>query len=265
MKRIFLIYFLLLSLASYGQEIIDNKVTFRAEYEFQYRTDPTSTLYTKDILYLDVCESGQSFFYSRNRAYRDSLKRVYLADGFSPQEVMEKIRIFPNGILWTVNKRFKNNVCKYHNKLISSYSCEYPLTLPQWELHSDTLTLCGFVCQKATANFMGRIWTVWFAPQVVNNDGPWMLWGLPGLILKASDSNNHFSFTCTEVGKLQQTVYTLTSADLYATKQISFQQMLNLEKLFHTDFDSFLEQTSGARKMGERNKIRKYIPLVLKF
>lgn len=264
MKALVTLSFLFLSLALHGQEIIDNKATIRAEYEFLYKTDPGSTKYSSDLLSLDICESGQSFFYSRNQAYRDSVKRVCLQEGLSPYETMGKIRRLPTGAGWIVNKHFKNNKYRYIHKMIKSYSAEFDLVIPLWSLLPDTLTINGFFCRKATASFLGRSWIAWFTPQIVSNDGPWMLWGLPGLIIKATDSDNYFSFTCVDAGKLPEPYYVSVTSDFYATRQISFQQMLNLEKMYNTDVDSYIEQVAGARKMGERNNKRKYIPLAVK-
>ncbi|MES2653442.1 MAG: GLPGLI family protein [Bacteroidota bacterium] len=71
-------------------------------------------------------------------------------------------------------------------------------TLPElkWKITKDTTTLSGVACQKAIANFDGKNWTVWFAPSLPFQSGPWKLQGLPGLILDAFDENKsiHFQF-----------------------------------------------------------------------
>lgn len=55
-------------------------------------------------------------------------------------------------------------------------------------MHEDTTTILNIVCQKATMEFRGREYTAWFTMDIPINDGPWKLYGLPGLILKAEDS-----------------------------------------------------------------------------
>ncbi len=57
----------------------------------------------------------------------------------------------------------------------------------QWELTGDTLTVCGYHCSLATAEFAGLKWRVWFTEEIPVSAGPWKLQGLPGLIVSAED------------------------------------------------------------------------------
>jgi GLPGLI family protein len=67
---------------------------------------------------------------------------------------------------------------------------------PKWKLSADTCIILSDTCQKATAYFRGRNWTAWFTLEVPIDAGPWKLCGLPGLIMKASDSREHYVFEC---------------------------------------------------------------------
>ncbi len=67
-------------------------------------------------------------------------------------------------------------------------------TIINWTLHSDTLKILGYRCQKATATFKGRSYIAWFSMEIPYSIGPWKLKGLPGSILKADDSKGHVSF-----------------------------------------------------------------------
>lgn len=64
---------------------------------------------------------------------------------------------------------------------------EQPL-VHDWTMHEDTTTILNIVCQKATMEFRGREYTAWFTMDIPINDGPWKMYGLPGLILKVVDS-----------------------------------------------------------------------------
>lgn len=89
---------------------------------------------------------------------------------------------------------------------IERYKCTEKNTSQQWNITSDTLTVLGYLCQKATTTFRGRSYEVWFAPEIPVNDGPWKLYGLPGLILKATDAENLFSFEIIGIEQLQTPV-----------------------------------------------------------
>lgn len=71
--------------------------------------------------------------------------------------------------------------------------------MPQWQVDTLSCDISGHKCFRARTVFSGRIWTAWFTPEIPLAVGPWKLWGLPGLILKAEDSQHIFSFECTSI------------------------------------------------------------------
>ena len=70
-----------------------------------------------------------------------------------------------------------------------------------WTLEDGDSIVCEYPCKKASAEFRGRLWTVWYAPDIPCQDGPWKLCGLPGLILKAADESGDFLFEAFEIGQ----------------------------------------------------------------
>ena len=69
-----------------------------------------------------------------------------------------------------------------------------------WSIEVDSVkNLLGYECVKATADYHGRKWTVWFAPEIPVSDGPWKLHGLPGLILEAVEPSGQHAFFATGV------------------------------------------------------------------
>ena len=61
-----------------------------------------------------------------------------------------------------------------------------------WTLTDDTITVSGFLCQKATATFRGVEWHVCYTDEVPSSAGPWRLGGLPGLIVRAESDAHTF-------------------------------------------------------------------------
>lgn len=63
-----------------------------------------------------------------------------------------------------------------------------------WVISGDKKTILGYECTKATAEFRGRKWEVWFTTALNAEAFPWKLHGLPGVILEARDSEKLFLF-----------------------------------------------------------------------
>lgn len=84
--------------------------------------------------------------------------------------------------------------------LISDYVTTEKKASINWQIADDTLTITGYLCQKATAKVRGREWTVWYTEEVPTTAGPWCLYGCPGLIVKAEADGIH----CFELQSLEQ-------------------------------------------------------------
>lgn len=68
------------------------------------------------------------------------------------------------------------------------------LEKPEWEISDESKEIISYQCFKAIADYRGRKWTAWFAPEIPVQEGPWKLCGLPGLILEAYDSSDEYHF-----------------------------------------------------------------------
>lgn len=76
----------------------------------------------------------------------------------------------------------------------TNYLTEEDIPKIGWNIIKDTLSISGIKCQKAMANFKGRKWIAWFAPDMPFQNGPWKLTGLPGLIVEAYDEKKEVQF-----------------------------------------------------------------------
>ena len=75
--------------------------------------------------------------------------------------------------------------------LITDYVTTEKKAPVKWQVEDDTLTITGYLCQKATARVRGREWTVWYTEEVPTTAGPWCLYGCPGLIVRAEADGIH--------------------------------------------------------------------------
>ncbi|MDR3181130.1 MAG: GLPGLI family protein [Prevotellaceae bacterium] len=136
-----------------------------------------------------------SHFYSYRNFIADSLRASATAEQIlnNPGQYRggafsyDIYKNYPDGKITTTDA-IVNTVYKYEETVEIS-----------WEIEPDTLTVLGYSCQKATASFRGRDYTAWFTTDIPVNNGPWKFSGLPGLILKVVDAENHYLFECSGI------------------------------------------------------------------
>ena len=115
---------------------------------------------------------------------------------------------------------FKDFV-KQEQTVYDDYSDQFakynePFQELQWEVVADsTKTILGYECMMASASYHGRDWTAWFAPEIPVQDGPWKFTGLPGLILKATESQGMHSFTANGIESTEQEIPGMPRDDWY--------------------------------------------------
>ena len=65
-----------------------------------------------------------------------------------------------------------------------------------WKIVNDKKKIGNFEVIRATTNYGGRNWTAWYCSEISLPYGPYVFYGLPGLILEIYDDeyNFHFSF-----------------------------------------------------------------------
>ena len=108
------------------------------------------------------------------------------------------------------SKLYKDNnkniiiVCDYISRY--SYYYEDSLTLQTWKIEEDTMTIAGYVCQKAVCDWRGRSYEAWFTSEIPISEGPWKFNGLPGLILYLYDTKRHYEFELVEFKKTEEII-----------------------------------------------------------
>ncbi|MDR3287314.1 MAG: GLPGLI family protein [Prevotellaceae bacterium] len=111
------------------------------------------------------------------------------------------------------------------------YLYEEPVPKFEWKFHPDTTTILGYKCMKATTTFRGRNYEVWFTPFIPIRYGPWKFNGLPGLILKATDTKGYFEWIAIGFEKPQ-------NKDLYV---INFEKISKGTHFVKTDRKSVIK------------------------
>ena len=84
--------------------------------------------------------------------------------------------------------------------------CE-PTPAIQWDISTKARKIASFHCVLATGVFRGREYEVWFTPDVPVRAGPWKLFGLPGLVVHASDLEGEIIFRLHKLAQANKEVY----------------------------------------------------------
>lgn len=180
-----------------------DSIRYYVYYELRHihtTTAPEDTLENEMLL---AVGTGSSYFvsYDKFRLGSDLHKRI----------TEEQERTALTGVPFSIQTKFHRCYLPEHilfhsrrqhivvEQLLQAYWYEAPFPEPDWRLTDESKEILGLVCQKATVDFRGREWIVWFAPEIPLPVGPWLLHGLPGLILEARDVSGEVSFTATSV------------------------------------------------------------------
>jgi len=139
--------------------------------------------------------------------------------------------------------------------LKTSFLIEDKLPKIEWQLTSEKKEFENLVCYKATTQFRGRNWTVWYCPDIPIIYGPWKFYGLPGLIVEAKEETHRFSF------KLKNYVLKTNnpppSIDLKNFRKVSMKQMAeNTQEAFNNMMHILSSAEDGEEVMVIHNSKR---------
>lgn len=126
----------------------------------------------------------------------------------------------------------------------------------KWIIADSTKQILGYKCNKATTNFRGRQWEVWFTPEIAMPFGPWKLYGLPGLILSAHDTSMRFNMIATAIHYEPNDILSknfLKLKEAYNKSPITLQDFINKsDEITENSFkERSLEFSSGSIQMIE--------------
>ncbi|MDR3218619.1 MAG: GLPGLI family protein [Dysgonamonadaceae bacterium] len=132
----------------------------------------------------------------------------------------------------------KRRVLEYITEL-SAYEYEEDREFPEWIFEDETCTILEYSCQKASAHYRGRDWTVWFSTSVPLNVGPWKLGGLPGLIMKAYDSRKHYLFECIGIEQLKKKEPIIRKIRFHDYSKCTREEYRKTQAQYYNDFINF--------------------------
>ena len=171
--------------------------TMEFVYDYRWCVDTTASLqenYDSDNMLLQIGPGGLSKFSSYKNLTVDSIIMRSSPDQIAQAAMDGKLS---NGEFMTIYKNYPEGRLTHTEKICQDWF-RYDEEMPalDWELTDSVTTVLGYECQSARCSFRGREWTVFYTEEIPIMDGPWKLHGLPGLIMKASDKEGHYTFEC---------------------------------------------------------------------
>ena len=164
----------------------------------------------EDVMVLQIGKQGISKYYNDSNRRRDSMILAMNPQLASPgaggsvtiradaQSLQSQGIRQGSGDQTTIFKNWPaGNITVTDRVMMNQYSYTEPANQMEWQILPETDTILSYFCQKAVTEFRGRRYEAWFTPEIPLYEGPWKFGGLPGLILKVSDTRNHYSFQCT--------------------------------------------------------------------
>jgi GLPGLI family protein len=224
MKTILTIYgALMLSIAAYSQQA--DKALVKVQYNFIHVNDLTKPdkPYTENMILISGKNASLYLSYDRmdysinyDLQSQEARKKGLTQEQFNQQQGPSK------KFLTTQYYYFFRENTFYSKEDICMNGCMVDdiIEKPDWKITKDTLSFSGIHAQKATAQFKGRNWTAWFAPELPFESGPWKLNGLPGLIIEAYDDKKEVQFKFLGVENIKpgslavESAYKLSPQDL---------------------------------------------------
>ena len=171
--------------------------TMEFVYDYRCCVDTTGTLeenISNDNMLLQIGTNGLSKFSSLKNLTVDSILMRSTQEQIVDAAIEGKLS---TGEFMTIYKNYPAGRLTHTEKICQDWF-RYDEEMPQldWELTDSVTNVLGYECQSARCKFRGREWTVFYTQDIPLMDGPWKLHGLPGLIMKATDENGHYTFEC---------------------------------------------------------------------
>lgn len=249
MKIQFSVALLVLTTLCYAQHKAIDSGILECRYIETAVLDTSSRRSVTDTLFLKIGETV-SLFYSKDLYFTDSLSQTKEGKRRLHELMFEYARSGRINELTSNTGEYiymnypagkttvRSNIIGEPIEFTEAREC------PEWRLNDQEKNIKGYRCCMAVADFRGRKWTAWYAPDIPVNSGPWKLWGLPGLILEAYDEDRHYEYT----------IVSLTSENcgdiLLLNMKRQYRKTTRMEYLISLSNSDFLQNEEGQKIEG---------------
>lgn len=211
-----IIYLLCLGVSGYvaAEETSNNRqnATLKAEYEaIHVLADKEGNPKEDTSKWILQLAAGSSYYYNPQTFFVDSLmndpngKAIHRAvwdealeeftrTGADAMQIVEEKGMMRESQYKCLKDYGEEKMTVWDVNFGDAFRYSVPMDDLVWEITDSTKNVMGYECQKAEAEYHGRKWSAWFAPEISVPDGPWQLYGLPGLIMEAASVDGDYKF-----------------------------------------------------------------------
>ncbi len=180
-----------------------DQLQLRVTYDFSYVVDTCGMRRYNEPMVLDIGENINRY-YSYNAYLRDSMQMVENSKGPTAKGggygyLNITNSVIPKEQTATYMDIFTNHTTNQRDVTLRVETKEFLYSEEvepiEWSFSMvEQQEILGYSCMVAECVFGGRKWKVWFTVDIPYPYGMWKLGGVPGIILKAEDSQNLFSW-----------------------------------------------------------------------
>lgn len=275
-KKLFLLFSLLITCTFLDAQ------NLRCSYLCMFKKKVTDKNYRADPMVLDW-DGKCSAFYSESKFRYDSLSVLafdYAGNIIDKDKYRELTTLSGGPLIWNYVDYSKRSFEYVYGFMLETVLTGGELEMPRWTISDGTEEYLGYVCRRATADYLGRTWTVLFTEEIPVSIGPSFLWGTPGLIVYAIDSEQLFCYKLMGVEQIESSRYSKSreyAVDLRKQKtkfdsishfyEYPFEEAIKFINRLSSDID-FNYEITGIRTVDHNGRPLKsdplfdYIPLI---
>ena len=205
-----------------GQDKISPIVSYDITCTFQltFYPDSASKVSKTESFFLFINQE-QSLFKSQNRYLQDSAISAS-GDGANRHNLISFLQQHRTDFDFNIVKHGCNAIHTTDRVYHDYFSYPEAEGHLQWALTPDTATISGYPAQRATTEFGGRKWEAWFTEAVPVSEGPYKFCGLPGLIVRLTDSKKQYDFVLNGLKQSRREIRDTTPLKIVKTDKRTF-------------------------------------------
>lgn len=229
---VILVVLFAMTLNSQSHHLVQTDYTIT--YRFTYSTNPETGEKSRGDSYVLFGGNETSYFLTYNDYFRDSIAYEFETKYGPPQENMtlaNKVLFGTKTASSASNLRAIKNLNENTAKVIlPKIGLHTYMVTPidfKWIITTETDSILNFLCYKASVEYGGRSYDVWFTPEIPVSDGPYVFKGLPELILLVEDCESKYLFLAEGISTLGKEIHLNNNYMSPANEEISRKEYID--------------------------------------